>query len=79
VGTWIDEGTLFTLGSNDPQPLVDTLNSQMMHGSMTSDMNARIVSAVSAITNADPTVQAINRAREAVYLIASSSEYNVGR
>ena len=79
VGTWIDEGTLFTLGSNDPQTLVDTLNGQMIHGSMTSDMNARIVSAVSAITNADPAVQALSRAREAVYLIASSSEYNVGR
>jgi hypothetical protein len=79
MGTWIDENTLSTLGANDPQPLVDTLNSQMMHGSMTSDMNARIVSAVSAITNADPAVQALSRAREAVYLIASSSEYNVGR
>ena len=69
----------WALGANDPQSLVDTLNRQMMHGSMTTDMNARIVSAVSAITNADPNVQAINRAREAVYLIASSSEYNVGR
>jgi len=79
LGTWIDQNTLATLGANDPQPLVDTLNSQMMHGSMGSDMNARIVGAVSAIMDADPNVQALKRAREAVYLIASSSEYNVGR
>jgi len=72
-GTWIDENVLGTLGANDPQPLVDALNSQMMHGSMSSDMNARIVAAISSI--GDP----LARAREAVYLIASSSEYNVGR
>ena len=40
---------------------------------MTADMNARIVSAVAALT--DP----LQRAREAVYLIATSSQYNVER
>ncbi len=79
MGTWIDENALLPLPTDDPQTLVDTLNGQMMHGAMSTDMNSRIVSAVSGITDPDPTVQALKRAREAVYLIAASSEYNVGR
>lgn len=71
-GTWIDDNALLSLPT-DPQTLVNTLNGQMMHGTMSTDMNSRIVSAVSGIT--DP----LARAREAVYLIASSSQYNVGR
>ncbi len=78
MGTWLDENTLLSLPT-DPQMLVDTLNGQMMHGTMSTDMNSRIVSAVSGITDPDPTMQALKRAREAVYLIATSSEYNVGR
>ena len=79
MGTWIDENTLLALPTDDPQALVDTLNGQMMHGAMTVDMNARIVSAVSAIVDPDPTTQALQQAREAVYLIATSSQYNVER
>jgi uncharacterized protein (DUF1800 family) len=78
-GTWLDENMLTALPTDDPQTLVDTLNAQMMHGSMATDMNARLVSTVSAITDANPTVQALKRAREAVYLIATSAEYNVER
>jgi len=80
TGTWIDENTLIMLNTpDDPQMLVDTLNAQMMHGAMTAAMNARIVNAVSNITDPDPPTQALNRAREAVYLIATSSQYNVER
>jgi hypothetical protein len=79
TGTWIDESTLSALPTDDAQMLVDTLNGQMMHGSMSSAMNARIVTAVSAITDPDPAVQALKRAREAVYLIATSSQFNVER
>jgi hypothetical protein len=79
MGTWIDENALLSLPTDDPQALVDTLNGQTMHGTMSTDMNSRIVSAVSGITDPDPTMQALKRAREAVYLIATSSEYNVGR
>jgi uncharacterized protein (DUF1800 family) len=78
-GTWIDEGTLMALPTDDPQGLIDTLNGQMMHGAMTSGMNQRLVSAVAAVTDPDPAVQGLKRAREAVYLIATSSEYNVER
>lgn len=80
TGTWIDENTLITLNTpDDPQTLVNTLNGQMMHGTMTAAMNSRIVTAVQAVTDADPTTQALKRAREAVYLIATSSQYNVER
>jgi uncharacterized protein (DUF1800 family) len=78
-GTWINEDTLSALGDADPQVLVDNLNTRMMHGAMTPDMNARLVSAVSMVTDPDPTLQALARAREAVYLIATSSQYNVQR
>jgi len=78
TGTWIDENTLLSLPT-DPQTLVDTLNAQMMHGSMNLNVNARVVNAVSAILDPDPMTQALKRAREAVYLIAGSAEYNVGR
>ena len=73
LGTWLDQNTLTSLPTDDPQMLVDTLNTLMMHGSMSSDMNSRIVSAVSAVSGP------LARAREAVYLIATSSQYNVER
>jgi hypothetical protein len=79
MGTWLDEGTLLTLPTDDPQTLVDTLNGQMMHGSMSGDMNARLVVAVTAVSDPDPQTQALKRAREAIYLIATSSQYNVER
>jgi uncharacterized protein (DUF1800 family) len=79
MGTWLDENTLASLPTDDPQTLVDSLNATMMYGSMSSDMNSRIVSAVADVTDPDPFTQALKRAREAVYLIATSSQYNVGR
>jgi len=79
AGTWLDEDALASLPTDDPQTLVDTLNATMMHGSMSDSMNARLVSAVTDVTDPDPFTQALERAREAVYLIATSSEYSVGR
>ena len=80
TGTWIDENTLIALNTPDnPATLVATLNGQMMHGAMTQAMNDRIVTAVQAVTDPDPATQALKRAREAVYLIATSSQYNVER
>ena len=79
LGTWIDPNALHSLGGEDPQQIVDDLNTLMLHGSMTADMSSRIVSAVSAVTDPDPDVQALKRGREAVYLVATSSQYSVER
>ena len=61
--------------ANNPQGLVDALNAKLMHGTMSPAMNANIVAAVTAITNADPG----GRTRTAIYLIASSAQYQVER
>jgi uncharacterized protein (DUF1800 family) len=79
TGTWIDENALLSLTTDPPQALVDALNTQMLHGAMSAGMSLRIANAVSSIVDPDPNVQALKRAREAAYLIATSSEYNVGR
>jgi uncharacterized protein (DUF1800 family) len=58
-----------------PQNLVDALNVRMMHGTMSQAMNANIVATVNAITSADPA----GRTRTAIYLIATSAQYQVER
>jgi uncharacterized protein (DUF1800 family) len=74
MGTWLDLSSLDQFGG-DPQQIADYLNNLMLHGSMTADMNARIVSAVSEI----PADQVLAREQEAVYLVASSTQYCVER
>jgi uncharacterized protein (DUF1800 family) len=66
-------------GGGTPQQLVDALNTRLMHGSMSSAMNANIVATVTAITNANATTQALQRTQTAIYLIASSAQYQVER
>jgi len=58
-----------------PQQLVDALNGRMMHGTMSTAMNASIVSTVSAI----PAASAALRTQTAIYLVATSSQYQVER
>lgn len=66
-------------GGGTPQQLVDALNTRMMHGTMSSSMNANIVAAITAVTNANATTQAQQRTQTAIYLIATSSQYQVER
>jgi len=58
-----------------PANLVDMLNTNMMHGTMSSSMRTSIINAVSAISSSD----AANRTRTAIYLVATSSQYQVER
>jgi uncharacterized protein (DUF1800 family) len=58
-----------------PQTLVDALNAKLMHGSMSQAMNANISATVNAITAADPA----GRTRTAIYLVATSAQYQVER
>ena len=59
-----------TVASN-PDQLVDTLGQVMMHGQMSPEMRSAIVGVVSTIP--DNT----RRVKAALYLIASSSQYQV--
>ncbi len=77
-GTQVNYSTYQALAGN-PQQLVDALNARLMHGTMSQPMNANIVATVNAITNANATTQAQQRTQTAIYLIASSSQYQVER
>ena len=62
-----------TLAQNDPSGLVDALNQQLMYGQMSQNMHDAIVTAVSVYPSTSP----LSRVQSAVYLIASSSQYQV--
>lgn len=66
-------------GGGTPQNLVDALDTDMMHNTMSSSMKSNIVTTITAITNANATTQAQQRTQTAIYLIATSSQYQVER
>lgn len=74
AGTSLDLAPLQAL-ANDPNALVDTLNDRVLHGTMSSDMRSAIVRAVSAVAAANT----LKRARTALYLVLTSSQYQVER
>ncbi|HWY70944.1 MAG TPA: DUF1800 family protein [Terriglobales bacterium] len=71
-GTLIDLTQFANLAGN-PQQLVDTLDAIFTHGALPSTDKAAIVTAVNAVPSSNPQ----SRARVAVYLITSSSQYQV--
>jgi hypothetical protein len=73
-GTQLNYSSYQALAGN-PQQLVDALNTRLMHGTMSQAMNANIVAAVTAIASSDPA----GRTRTAIYLIATSAQYQVER
>jgi hypothetical protein len=75
-GTQINFASLQAMA---PPDLVNALNARLMHGTMSAQMNASIVATVTAITNPTPATQALQRAQTAIYLVASSSQYQVER
>src|SRR6185295_17511517 len=74
AGTSIDLAAMQAL-AGDPAKLVDALNALLMHGAMSPEMRGSVVGAVSAVAASNP----LKRARTAVYLVASSSQYQVER
>ena len=78
AGTQLNYSTYQALAGN-PQQLVDALNTRLMHGTMSQAMNANIVATVTAITNANATTQALQRTQTAIYLVATSAQYQVER
>ena len=77
-GTQLNYST-YTAMAGNPQQLVDALNTRLMHGTMSQAMNANIVAVVTAITNATPATQALQRTQTAIYLVATSAQYQVER
>jgi hypothetical protein len=77
TGTGIDITDLVFLATIDPSGnwLVDELNTRMMHGSMSPAMKSTILPAVTAVASNNPTL----RTQTAIYLIATSSQYQVQR
>jgi hypothetical protein len=59
----------------NPTDLVETLNTRLLHGTMSSEMKSSIVVAVAAVAATNPT----KRVRTALYLVLTSSQYQVER
>lgn len=82
-GTSFDFSDLQALIVQDPtnNKLLDALNYRMMHGTMSASMRSEIMTAMNAVTVSNPPTdaQALSRVRQALYLIATSSQYQVQR
>lgn len=77
TGTGIDISDLVPLSTADATGnlLLDELNRRMMHGQMSAAMKNTILTAVTAVASSNPTL----RTQTAIYLIATSSQYQVQR
>lgn len=78
AGTQLNYSAYQAMAGN-PAQLVDALNARLMHGTMSQAMRTNIIAAVTAITNANATTQAQQRTQTAIYLIATSAQYQVER
>lgn len=76
-GTSLSFADLQAIAAADPSSnqLLDELNWRLLHGTMSNDMRNRILTAVNAVSSSDP----LRRAQTAVYLIATSSQYQIQR
>ena len=80
LGTSIDLAEMEAIAASDLSGnlLVDALNRRMMHSTMSAGMKNAILTAVTAIPPT-PATNMLARARQAVYLVATSSQYQVQR
>jgi len=76
-GTTLDFAEFQAISASDPTgaALVDELNRRMLHSTMTPAMRTNILNAVAAVAVADT----LTRVRQAVYLVATSTQYQVQR
>ena len=61
--------------AGNPTALVDALNQLLLHGAMSTAVKSTVTSTVSALPATNP----LARAQTALYLVASSSQYQVAR
>jgi uncharacterized protein (DUF1800 family) len=73
-GTTVDFSGYATQASN-PSALLGSLNTLMLHGSMSSDMQSSILTAMQAVPAGSK--QGLQQAQAAIYLIGTSSQYQV--
>jgi hypothetical protein len=59
--------------------VADQLNALMLHGTMSNQMRSSLVTAMNAMNDVDTALRARKRARVAVYLVATSSQYDIQR
>jgi uncharacterized protein (DUF1800 family) len=76
-GTSLDFSDLQALSAADATGnlLVDELNRRMLHSTMTAAMKSSILPAITSVVSTDT----LGRVRQAVYLIATSTQYQVQR
>jgi uncharacterized protein (DUF1800 family) len=74
TGTALDLSAMQALAAS-PADLVETLNGLLLHGAMSSAMRDSVITAVTAVPVSNP----LKRARTAIYLVATSSQYQVER
>ena len=77
LGTSINLAEWSALAAADTSSnmLMDALNQKMMHGTMSASMRSTIMTAVNTAPSSNPLL----RAQSAIYLIATSSQYQVQR
>ncbi len=73
-GTSLDFSAFLPLASN-PATLVAELNRLMMHGTLSVPAQSVLIQAISAVASSNPRL----RVQQAVYLVASASQYQVQR
>ena len=73
-GTSLDLSGIQTLAAN-PAAMVEELNQRLCHGLLSASAKAAIVTAVNAV----PATNARQRAQQATYLVATSSQFQVER
>jgi len=77
-GTSIDTANLEALAGN-PLDVVNALDSLLLHGTMNAQMRTSLITAMNAINDANVTTRNQKRARAAIYLVATSSQYDIQR
>lgn len=76
-GTSLDFSALQSLAAADPtcNLLIDELNNKMLHGKMSPQMRNSILTATTAVPSSDT----LGRVKQAVFLVGSSSQFQVQR
>jgi uncharacterized protein (DUF1800 family) len=77
-GTSIDITNLEALAAS-PGDIADALNSLVFHGTMSNQVRTSLITAMNAINDANVTTRNQKRARVAVYLATTSSQYDIQR